>query len=179
MALVAFLRGVNVGGHRSFRPSAIAAKLRRYDVVNVGAAGTFVVRKPGSRAKFTAELRRHLPFEAVVALCNGGDLVDFVNESPFGSEPARSDVTRFVSILSRASRVRPALPVALPSNDEWFVRVLGARKSFVYGEYRRHMKTIAYLGKLDTLFGAPATTRSWSTIVAIARLLTGDAQPRR
>lgn len=49
MALVVFLRGVNVGGHRTFRPRDLARKLRDYDVVNVGAAGTFVVRQPGSR----------------------------------------------------------------------------------------------------------------------------------
>ncbi len=50
--LVVFLRGVNVGGHRTFRPSRLAQKLRDFDVVNVGAAGTFVVRQPGSREKF-------------------------------------------------------------------------------------------------------------------------------
>ena len=48
MALVAPLRGVNVGGHRTFRPSILARELGDYDVVNVGAAGTFVVRKTGS-----------------------------------------------------------------------------------------------------------------------------------
>ena len=56
MALVVFLRGVNVGGHKRLRPSILAKELSHYDVVNVGAAGTFVVRKPGSRAKFRAEL---------------------------------------------------------------------------------------------------------------------------
>ena len=66
MALVVFLRGVNVGGHRTFRPSVLAKELSEYDVVNVGAAGTFVVRKPGARAKFRAELRRRLPFVADV-----------------------------------------------------------------------------------------------------------------
>ncbi len=66
MALVVFLRGVNVGGHRTFRPSLLARGLSDYAVVNVGAAGTFVVRKPGSRPKFLAELRRRLPFEAEV-----------------------------------------------------------------------------------------------------------------
>ena len=45
MALVVFLRGVNVGGHRTFRPSVLARELGDYDVVNVGAAGTFVVRQ--------------------------------------------------------------------------------------------------------------------------------------
>ena len=56
MAVVVFLRGVNVGGHRTFRPSILAKELSDYGVVNVGAAGTFVVRKPGLRAKFHAEL---------------------------------------------------------------------------------------------------------------------------
>jgi uncharacterized protein (DUF1697 family) len=37
--------------------------------------------------------------------------------------------------------------------------------------YRRHMKTITYLGKLDKLFGAPATTRNWNTISTIVRIL--------
>ena len=75
MALVVFLRGVNVGGHRTFRPSVLAKELREYDVVNIGAAGTFVVRKPGSRAAFQAKLRRRLPFEAEVMICDGRDLI--------------------------------------------------------------------------------------------------------
>jgi uncharacterized protein (DUF1697 family) len=58
MALVVFLRGINVGGHRTLRPSTLAAELSRYDVENVGAAGTFVVRKPGARAAFRAALLR-------------------------------------------------------------------------------------------------------------------------
>jgi hypothetical protein len=36
------------------------------------------------------------------------------------------------------------------------------------------MKTIGYLGRLDELFGAPATTRNWNTIVAIVRILKGQ-----
>jgi hypothetical protein len=33
----------DVGGHRRFRPSVLAERLSKYDVVNVGATGTFVV----------------------------------------------------------------------------------------------------------------------------------------
>jgi hypothetical protein len=70
MALIVFLRGINVGGHRTFRPSVLARDLAAYDVANVGAAGTLVVRKPVSRTKFLAELRRKLPFEAAVSFCD-------------------------------------------------------------------------------------------------------------
>jgi uncharacterized protein (DUF1697 family) len=176
MALVVFLRGVNVGGHRTFRPSLVARELSDYGVVSVGAAGTFVVRKPGSRATFRAALLRKLPFEAEVVLCEGRDLMRLESENPFGPEPWPSDVVRFVSILSKARGVRASLPVAFPSHAEWLVRVMASQGQFVFGVYRRHMKTIRYLGQVDKLYGVPATTRNWNTIVAILRILKGSKQ---
>ena len=171
MALIVFLRGVNVGGHRTFRPSVLAKKLRQYDILNVGAAGTFVVRKPGARAKFGAELRKKLPFESQVMLCDGKDLVRLAMENPFGTEPAHRDAVRFLSILPKAPRVRPSIPITIPAEGEWFVRVIKSKGRFVCGEYRRHMKTIGYLGQLDKLFGGRATTRNWNTILGIVRIL--------
>jgi uncharacterized protein (DUF1697 family) len=170
MALVAFLRGVNVGGHRRFRPSALAQTMRAYGVVNIGAAGTFVVRKPGSRAKFLAELRRQLPFDTEIALCDGRDLLRLETSNPFDATTTR-DVVRFVSVLTKAGRLRDALPVSMPSEDDWLVRVVGVEGRFAFGEYRRHMKTIGYLGKLDSLFGATATTRNWNTIRQVVAIL--------
>jgi uncharacterized protein (DUF1697 family) len=173
MALIVFLRGINVGGHRTFRPSIFAAGLSNYDVVNIGAAGTFVVRKPGSRAKFRAELLRKLPFEAEVVLCDGRDLIRLEMENPFGAEPSRPDTVRFVSILSRPGCGPVDVPFTLPPEGEWFVRVIGSKNRFVFGVYRRHMKTIGYLGRIDKLFGVPATTRNWNTILAVVRILKG------
>jgi uncharacterized protein (DUF1697 family) len=174
MALVVFLRGVNVGGHKTFRPSVLAKELSDYDVVNVGAAGTFVVRKPRSRAKFRAELLRRMPFEADVALCDGRDLIRLETEHPFGAEPSRPDIVRFVSVLTGAGRVRASLPVSLPRDGEWLMRVIASTNRFVFGEYRRHMKTIGYLGQIDKIVGVPVTTRNWNTIVAIVRILKGQ-----
>ena len=171
MALIVFLRGVNVGGHRAFRPSALARELVVYDAVNVGAAGTLVVRKPGLRAQFLAELRRKLPFEVIVAFCDGKDLIRLEMDNPFEAEPLRANVVRFVSILSEAGRRRVSLPVTLPESGEWLVRILGSKNRLVYGVYRRQMKTIRYLGQIDRLFGVPATTRSWNTILSVLRIL--------
>ena len=176
MALVVFLRGVNVGGHRTFHPSILAREMSDYGVVNVGAAGTFVVRKPGPRAKFRAELLRKLPFKAEVVLCDGRDLIRLETENPFAAETSPSDVVRFVSILSKAGGVRSSLPITLPPDGEWLVRLIGSKKRFVFGVYRRHMKTIGYLGQIDKLFGVPATTRNWNTIIAIVRILQGKGK---
>ncbi len=176
MALVVFLRGVNVGGYRTFRPSILARELAEYDVVNVGAAGTFVVRQPGSRATFLAELRRKLPFDTEVALCEGRDLLNLEKENPFGTAASPPEIVRFVSILSQAGRIRPSIPISFPPRGEWLLRVIASRDRFVFGMYRRHMKAIGYLGRIDALFGVPATTRNWNTIVAIVRILRDEAK---
>jgi len=173
VALVVLLGGVNVGGHRTFRPNALVRELSNYDVVNVGAAGTFVVLKPGLRTKFRAALLGKLPFEANVALCDGRNLLRLEMGNPFGTQPSPPDVVRFVSILSKAGALRASLPVSFPSEGRWLVRVMASEGQFVFGTYRRHMKTIRYLGQIDKLYGAPATTRNWSTIVAILRILKG------
>src|SRR5262249_53549132 len=140
MALVVFLRGVNVGGHRTFRPSVLTKQLRRFEVVNIGAAGTFVVRKPGSRAKFRAQLRRKLPFDTEVMLCDGKDLSRLEKDGPFKAVSMRSNLVRFVTILSNAPRARISLPIKIPPKGEWFVKIISSRNRFVFGVYRRHMK---------------------------------------
>ena len=177
MPLVVFLRGVNVGGHRTFRPSILARELSEFDVVNIGAAGTFVVRKPQSRTKFRAALLPKLPFEAHVMLCDGRDLLRLETENPFGTKPSPPDVVRFVSILSKPGAVRATLPVSFPADGQWLVRVIACDRQFVFGTYRRHMKTIGYLGQIDKLYGGPATTRNWNTIAAILRILRGENKP--
>lgn len=174
MALVVFLRGMNVGGHRRFRPSVFAQRLSKYDVVNVGATGTFVVRRPGSLAKFRAALQRALPFDAQASICDGRELIRLATADPFDGNPSRPEIVRFVSILPKPGRVLNRFPIVLPPSGTWFVRVLGSTKQFVFGEYRRHMKTIGYLGQIDKIFGMPATTRNWNTVRAVVQILKGS-----
>ena len=176
MALVVFLRGINVGGHRAFRPKVLAKHLERLDVVNIGAAGTLVIRRPVTRAKLRAELQRRLPFDAEIVICHGREIVKLVSQNFFAGYPVRSDVVRFVSVLSRRTRVAPQLPVSLPSRGNWLLRILAHNDRFVVGVYRRQMKVIGCLGTLDRIFGVPVTTRSWSTVAAVARVLNNGAR---
>jgi hypothetical protein len=87
----------------------------------------------------------------------------------------RPDIVRFVSVMSRLPRSKSRLPTQLPPDGKWLVKVLARDERFVVGVYRRQMKAISCLGALDRLFGVPVTTRSWSTITAIGRLLTEGA----
>ena len=171
MALVVLLRGVNVGGHRSFRPTTLAEQLKHLDAVSIGAAGTFVIRQPVTQAQLRAEVARRLPFDAEIMICQGREIIRLMSQNHFADQPLRPDVVRFVSVLSKRPRPAPRTPLSLPSSGGWLLKVLARDNRFVFGVYRRHMKAIGYLGTLDRLFGVPVTTRNWNTITAIARVL--------
>ena len=171
MALVVFLRVVNVGGHRTFRPAALAAQLKHLDAVNIGAAGTFVIRRTVTRTQLRAELTRRLPFETEIMICSGGEIARLMAEPHFADQPERADIVRFVSVMSRRPRSVLSTPVSVPSRGKWLLKILARDHRFVVGVYRRDMKVIGYLGSLDRLLGIPVTTRNWNTITAIARVL--------
>ncbi|HYE88756.1 MAG TPA: DUF1697 domain-containing protein [Vicinamibacterales bacterium] len=172
MALVVFLRGVNVGGHKTFRPKQLAEQLKHLGCVNIGAAGTFVIRKRVTQARLRKEISARLPFECKIAICEGRDIINLIGKAPFGDKPCESDVTRFVSVLlSRPARL-PVAPLRWPDTGQWLVRVRAVEGRFIVGEYRRNMKTISYLGALDKRFGQAATTRNWNTFDAIAKQLS-------
>ena len=178
MALVVLLRGINVGGHRTFRPSTLARQLKHLDAVNIGAAGTFVIRQPVTQAQLRAELASRLPFNTAITICQGREIVRLMSQNHFANRPNRPDIVRFVSVLSRRPRSAPALPIRLPSSGTWLLKILARDNRFVVGLYRRHMKVIGYLGTIDRLFGVPVTTRNWNTMTAIAAVLARGADRR-
>jgi uncharacterized protein (DUF1697 family) len=149
----------------------LAQQLKHFDVVNIGAAGTFVVRAPPSQARLRAELSRRLPFETSIIICKGQDLLDVAEFKPFGDESVRSGVVRFVSFMAERPSLVPPMPVNFPGQGKWLLRILATERRFVFGQYRRHMKTIGYLGMIDGIFGVPVTTRNWNTIMAIVEVL--------
>jgi len=171
MALVVFLRAGNVGGHNRFRPSILAKELSEYEVVNIGAAGTFVVRKAVSQEKFRRELLNRLAFSTEVMMCEGRVVAGFAADDPFAGEPSRPDVVRFVSVLSKTLAGLPPIPREFPTNGKWVLRISGCRGRFLFGLYKRQMKAIGYLGQVEKLLGIPCTTRNWNTITAIVKAL--------
>lgn len=174
MALVVLLRGVNVGGHKTFRPKQLAEELQHLGVVNIGAAGTFVIRQPVTRTRLRAEFERRLPFDAEIVICTGQEILKLTSQDYFSGQPVGPDIVRFVSVLARKPRSTPATPIRFPARGTWQLRILARENRFLVGMYRRHMKAIGHLGTLDKLFGVPATTRNWNTIGAIAKVLTDE-----
>jgi uncharacterized protein (DUF1697 family) len=174
VALVVFLRGINVGGHRTFRPTKLAEELKHLGAVNIGAAGTLVIRHRMTQAQARVEVERRLPFVAEIVICQGREIAKLFSKDHFAGHSVRPNVVRFVSVLSQRPRFAPSTPIRFPSSGRWLMKILARQNRFVIGMYRRHMKVIGYLGALDRLYGVSVTTRNWNTIAAIVRVLGND-----
>jgi uncharacterized protein (DUF1697 family) len=108
------------------------------------------------------------------------------------NQPSGPNIVRFVSVAARPLRAAilsdshqtsnlkpqtsqpPPLPLSLPSDDDWLVKIIAIQDRFVLGLYRRQMKTISYLGKIEKKFGVAVTTRNWNTIEKVAKILRNE-----
>lgn len=172
MASVIFMRGVNVGGHKTFRPATLAREMAALDVANVGAAGTFVVRKAIAAPALRAEVGRRVPFETELMICAGRDVLDLVRDEPFPRTPAGKDVRRFVTVMAKRPRPIPKLPLRKPDREDWQVQVVAVSGVFALSLWRRLGRSLVYPNEVvEKAFGVPATTRSWDTLQKIRALL--------
>src|SRR4026209_734962 len=176
MKWVVFLRGVNVGGANRCQPAAIAKQLAKFGVVNIGAGGTFVVRENVSESVLRNAIAKKLPFKCEIIICPAREIIKLASKDPFARQPAGPNITRFVNVLAKRIPSPPPLPLTLPSDDDWLIKIIAIEDRFVLGLYRRQMKAISYLGKIEKLLGVPATNRNWNTIEKIVKILKQNSQ---
>jgi uncharacterized protein (DUF1697 family) len=174
MRRVVFLRGVNVGKANRCQPAVIASQLSKLGVINIGAVGTFVVREDISESALRAAIAKKLSFKCEIMICPARDIIKLTATDPFAGQPSGKNITRFVNILAQRLPSPPPLPLCLPSDDDWLLKIIAIENRFVLGLYRRQMKTIGYLGKVEKLLGIPATNRNWNTILKVAQILSQD-----
>jgi uncharacterized protein (DUF1697 family) len=173
---VVFLRAVNVGGANRCQPALIAKKLARFGTVNIGAVGTFVVRENVSESVLRNAIAKALPFKCEIMICPAREIINLASKDPFSRQPAGANITRFVNVLAKRVSSPPPLPLSLPSDDDWMLKIIAIKDRFVLGLYRRQMKAIGYLGKIEKLLGEPATNRNWNTIEKVVKILKQDPQ---
>lgn len=175
MALIVFLRGVNVGGNKSFRPSQLAGELSRLDVTSHGAAGTFVVRGKIDAKSLRSRIEQKLPFKAEVMICQAAELIRRVRGKPFGPKPPAKPARGFLSIMEKPPRARLKLPFHFLTKSRWEVRIVRIDGRFAFSLWHRRGQAIVYPNQVvEKQLGVSATTRGWNTITAICDALEGQ-----
>jgi uncharacterized protein (DUF1697 family) len=172
MAHVVFLRGSNVGGRNVFRPAQLARDLAHLDVVNVGAAGTFVVRARTTVDALRREILSRLAFAPDLSVHRAEDVVAFVESDPFRGVRFARHRRGWVAALAATPRTKPRLPIATPAGRAWSVRFDAVAGRFATGMWRLPRGGFVFPSNVvEEALGVRATARWWETFVKVARVL--------
>src|SRR5262245_64441130 len=116
MRQVVFLRGINVGKGNRCRPAVIAKQLSKLGVINIGAVGTFVVRKNVSESALRSAIAKKLPFKCEIMICPAREIIKLAAKDPFADQPSDPKRTRFANVLAKRAHSPTPLPLSSPSS---------------------------------------------------------------
>lgn len=170
MASVVFFRAVNVGSHQRFQPGTLAKEMADLEAVNIGAAGTFVVRNNVSASKIQTEILRRLNFEPELMICPADEILTLADGKALGERPAGKDLVAFLSVLQKTAASPARLPMDFPASGKWEVRLVAVVGRFVLS-WRRAGADLYTNAVVEKHFGVAATTRNWNTLTAIHKIL--------
>ena len=174
MRWVVFLRAANVGKHNRFQPSVLVKELAKFGVINIGAVGTFVVREEVSETALRAALLRKLPFKCEVMICPAKEMLDLAGENPFENETGQ-DVEAYVTVMAKRPASLPKLPIYAPGEEKWEVKVVRIVGTAVLSLRRRVKVGRFYPNQIvEKKYGVATTTRNWTTIQKVAKILQSD-----
>ena len=141
---------------------------KKLDLVNIGAAGTFVARGRVS----VADIKRAIPFPLDVVIRPAGEVLRLVDAGP----PKDAGAQVYVSVLVAKPKLEPRLPHDVPERA-WTYRIVERRGPFVLWLRRVDARPGLDMSAVEKLFGTQATTRGWPTFERIAKAVRSLEAP--
>ena len=173
-ATVAFLRGINVGGHKKISMAALKEAFESLgfkNVMTVLASGNVVFEAPGhDRAladTIAARLEKAFGFPAKVVLRAVRELRAIIASDPFKGAPSGPDIKLYVTFLAEKKAGRPARLPPKPSEGFRLIRVTPG-EVFSVIRISTDAGTPDLMAFLESAFGREVTTRNWQTVLKLA-----------
>jgi uncharacterized protein (DUF1697 family) len=174
VSYAAFLRGINVGGHKIVKMDELKKAFESLGFKGVKtllASGNVVFQAPPMNAgaltkQLEEKLKKAFGFEISVLIRSIKELQRLEKAKPFTGIKVTPQTRFFVTFLT----AKPASSLKIPyQSPDGSFRILRASKSEVccvltITNLRRGMQ---FMATLDREFGRMITTRSWSTITRI------------
>jgi uncharacterized protein (DUF1697 family) len=171
---VAFLRGINVGGHKLVKMQDLSATFQELGHANVTTyiqSGNVVFESAESdMGQLTAGLQQALlelqGAPVAVMLRTVVQLQALVKKNPFQNLKPRDDEKLYVTFLAGKPNRKPKLPLSSAKKD---VEVLEIRNLDVFSISRKQNGRFGFPNLLvEKELAVPATTRAWATVCKMA-----------
>lgn len=174
---VAFLRGINVGGHHKVPMADLRSCLEELgcqNVVTLLNSGNIIfnsaIANIGSLEKTVAEhLESVFGFPIPTMLRRAEMIYDLLTRKPFKEETVTKDIRLYVSFLGK--EVRTALELPWKSEDNSY-RIISKNNTTILSVLDLSIsKTPEAMKIMEQTFGKDITTRNWNTIERIGKKL--------
>jgi uncharacterized protein (DUF1697 family) len=177
---IAFLRAINVAGHAKIKMNdlkQVFIEAGCKDVRSYIQSGNVIFEAPEgdmeSRIQVIQDkLCELLVTEATVMYRTLHEIEDIIRTAPFKDIEIETDTKLYVTFLSKKPSCKPALPLLSPKEALEAVKVKNL-EVFVVSRKKKNGFYGFPNNFIEKEFGGPATTRNWTTVTKIAKLLSG------
>jgi uncharacterized protein (DUF1697 family) len=178
----AFLRGINVGGHRamSMRPLARAFESMGFkDVRTLLASGNVLFTAPAIGrthlvARIEAGLKKAFGGEIYVIVRDQSELRALADLNPFKRIKVTPRTRLFVTFLPEKPRSRLKIPYLSPDKSFRILCLTQGEVCSVLTLGPQWSRNLRQMDILEKEFGKKITTRSWSTVLRLLHRTKGD-----
>jgi uncharacterized protein (DUF1697 family) len=173
----AFLRGINVGGHRRVTMQRLGGAFESLgfkDVRTLLASGNVLFRAPAAnRARLVrrieAGLRKTFGDDISVIVRNRDELQALADLNPFKRIQVTPRTRLFITFLPERPRTRLKIPYLSPDKSFRILRLTAGEACSVLTLGPQWSRNLRQMDILEKEFGKKITTRSWSTVLRLAR----------
>ncbi len=174
---IAFLRGINVGGHKKVLMAELRKRMEALgfvQVITILNSGNVIFTASDSEegsleTKIAQELEKFFGFSVPVLVRKAEAVAHLLEANPFQEIEVTKDTRLYVSFLKEGPSTLPTLPWATEDNS---YRILEVKDGVVCSVLDLSLtQTIKGMEALEQLFGKNITTRNWNTLLRVAKKL--------
>lgn len=177
---VAFLRGINVGGHHKVPMADLKKELQKLELENIVTllnSGNIIfdsdtVSITNLEKKVSEHLEKSFGFTIPTIIRKSEMIHKLFNDNPFKDVKLTKDIRLYVSFLRKNDNTKLKLP--WKSSDNAYI-ITGKSDSAILSVLDLSVsKTPKAMQALEKYFGKDITTRNWNTIERIGKKLTAS-----
>jgi uncharacterized protein (DUF1697 family) len=173
---VAFLRGINVGGHKPVKMEELKKTFESMGFQNVKtllASGNVLFETPETGAdnlikRIEEKLEKELGHEIGVLLRTVGEIQSLADADPFKNIKATPQTRFYVMFLSEKPKSALKVPYESIEKDIKIVHVSDSEVCSVL-TLSPNRGTVDLMSLLEKEFGRKVTTRNWNTVTKILK----------
>ncbi|WP_452601099.1 DUF1697 domain-containing protein [Pontimicrobium sp. MEBiC06410] len=174
---IAFLRGINVGGHHKVPMADLKNELQTLglkNIITILNSGNIIFDSTNKdiaiiEQNITLHLEKTFGFPIPTIVRTAETIQHILKEAPFNNLEITKDIKLYISFLKTA--VEPNLQIPWESEDQAYKILDYKNKNIISVLDLSKSKTTKAITTLEHSFGKNITTRNWNTLLRIDKKL--------